>query len=96
MYQRLPYHGHCCSTKGDIGLNNQPFSALLSLTQPAFLSLPQHYAAFLSLTQPYSAILSLPQLYLAFRSLTALLSLSFVATHPYSALPALLSLTKWL
>ena len=32
LYQRSPYHGHCCSTRDDIGLNTQPFSALRSLT----------------------------------------------------------------
>ena len=60
MYQRLPYHGHCCSTKGDIGLNNQPFSALLSLFQlySALLCLSQPYAAFLNLTEPFSAFLN--------------------------------------
>ena len=56
MYQRLPYHGHCCSTRDDIGLNTKPYLAFLSLSEPfstvLSLSLPLSALAFLSLTQP--------------------------------------------
>ena len=76
MYQRLPYHGHCCSTRDDIGLNTQPFSAFLSLSQlfSALLSLSRllfsitlPFSAVLSLTEPFSAFLSLATMYLCHR-----------------------------
>ena len=63
MYQRLPYHSHCCSTRDDIGLNTQPYAALLSLSQPfsTILSLSQPCLAFLSLTRAFLSLISLSQ-----------------------------------
>ena len=82
MYQRLPYHGHCCSTRDDIGLNTQPFSTSLKLSQPfAAFNL---YSTLLSLssafTQPFSAFLSANQPFSAFsQPISDLLSLSVMA-----------------
>ena len=89
---------------------SQPYSAFLSLAQPdsSFLSLTQPYSA--SLPQPSSALRSLsqpnPALPCHSQPSSALPSLSNPysltqpqfrgSTQPYSALPALLSLTKWL
>ena len=37
MYQRLPYHGHCCSTRDDIGLNTQPYLLMPTLNRNCML-----------------------------------------------------------
>ena len=76
---------------------SHPFSAFLIRVQ-SFLSLPQHYAAFLSLSQPNPALLCHSQPSSALPSLSKPYSLTQPqfrgSTQPYSALPALLSLTK--
>ena len=80
MYQRLPYHGHCCSTRDDFGLNTQPYSAFLSLSEPfsTVLSLSQPLSTLLRLSQPSSVVFSLSQPYSAFLSLNYSAVVSFL------------------
>ena len=56
MYQRLPYHGHCCSTRDDIGLTTQPFSAEGALAPPPGSHWMKSWSISAGLSRPSSPV----------------------------------------